>query len=63
MTKYSLSGIQRIKELMDNAVQDYYESLCWYEYKILPLQEKYKTLIDGDLNKRIWFFVLKQIDN
>jgi hypothetical protein len=61
MTKYSLDGIQRIKQLMDNAVEDYYQSLCWYEYIILPKQEKYKTLIDGNLQKRIWWFSLRLI--
>lgn len=58
MTIYSLPVIEKIKELMDDAVSDYYNSLCWYEYKILPMQEKYKTLIDGDLYKQTWFFVL-----
>lgn len=52
------SLIELLKKDIEKAKDDMYNSLCWYEYKIIPLMDKYKTPIDGNFNKRIWYFVL-----
>lgn len=54
-----MNKIELIKADMDQAMIDIRRSLDWYEFKIIPLMNKYNTLIDGNFNDRTWYFVLK----
>jgi len=54
-----MNKIGLIKQLLDNSMLELRRSCDWYVFKIIPLQEKYRTEIDGNLMKRTWYFVLK----
>lgn len=55
-----MNKIKLIKQLLDNSMREMQLSINWYIFKIIPLEDKYRTNIDGDLYKRTWYFVLRK---
>ncbi len=57
------SAFALVKAQIEKATREACRSLDWYVYVVEPLAEKYRLPMDGDYQRRIWWFVLRPVSD